>query len=91
MRMLDMAELSESFGAGGPAGEEAFGSFSNHGESSEVPIVEAKPPHQLPDALDRIEFRAVGRQEQQSEVGFLFGPPLLVNGCMMVLGIVRDD
>src|SRR5450759_5633864 len=53
--------------------------------------MQATAPSQFPNALDRIQLRAVGRQVVQSKVfGVLFSP-LLVQSGMMISRVVGDD
>jgi len=53
--------------------------------------VKSQPAHQLPDAFDRVEFRAVGRQEMQDEAVSDLLPPWGMKYRVMVFGIVDDD
>src|SRR5678815_1438804 len=60
-------------------------------EGWEVVIMQARAPNQFPNALDGVEFRAVGREEVQSKVtGYLLSP-LGVKSGMMITRIVGDD
>ena len=59
-------------------------------ECWEVLIVKAPSADEFPHPLDRIEYRAVGRQEMQSEVAGNFSTPSCVDGCVMIPGIVDD-
>jgi hypothetical protein len=52
--------------------------------------METEPTREFPDALDGVQFGAVGRQEIQREALGALLPPLLVNPSVVVSGIVRD-
>ena len=53
--------------------------------------MEAAPAGQLPDSFDRVELRAVGREEVEPELAGVAIPPRKVKSGMMVGGVVRDD
>ena len=59
-------------------------------QSREIPIVQTTAADQLPDAFDRIKFRAVRRQEMQAEMCCDFVPPLLVEARVVVTGVVDN-
>src|SRR5688572_28852297 len=59
-------------------------------EESEIAIVEAEPARKLPDPFDWVQFRAVGRQEVQDEMGSLPITPLPMEFGPMILRIVTD-
>ena len=61
------------------------------GKRREVPVVRGLPTRELPCALDRIEFRTVGREKLQREARLGFAAPVLMQAGMMVRGIVEDD
>lgn len=67
--------------------------YSHHDvfEFRKVPVVETQPAHEFPDAFDRVEFRAIGRQEMQHEVVGDRLPPWGMKCRVMVLGIVDDN
>jgi hypothetical protein len=65
------AQLSEEFIGLLPVFELPFGGFDYFFQRGEITIVEAKPPRQFPDPLDRIQIRAIGRQETQFELRLL--------------------
>lgn len=60
-------------------------------QSREVLFMQAAAPHQFPNSLDRVELRAVGRQEVQTKVIHDFSPPGRVHVGMMITRIVDDD
>jgi len=60
-------------------------------ESREIAVVQPEFPQEFPDALDRIELRAVRRKEKQGEVWRLQPTPLGVELGMVVSGVVGDD
>ena len=53
--------------------------------------METESTGQLPYSLDRVEFRAVGREEVQAEVFRVALAPVSMENAMVVLGIVKDD
>ena len=53
--------------------------------------MDALTPRELPDPLDRIEFRAVGWQKIHIEFWRLQSPPLLVKPRMVVFGVIDDQ
>jgi hypothetical protein len=57
----------------------------------EVPIVQAAAACELPDALDRVQLRAVGREVIEREASGVLLPPIPVQTGMMVLGVVGND
>jgi hypothetical protein len=64
----------------------------NHGvEVWKISIVQATAPSQFPNALDRIQLRAVGRQIVQCKVCGVLLSPLLVQSGMMISRVVSDD
>jgi len=52
--------------------------------------VKAAPASELPDSLDRIEFRAVRRQEFEAEFLLVGFAPVPVQSCVVISGIVQD-
>ena len=58
---------------------------------AEKAVMEPEAAKQFPDALDGVEFRAVGRQEQQDKIGLVDESPLPVQVGVMVFGVVDDD
>jgi len=52
--------------------------------------METEPTREFPDALDWVQFGAVGRQEVQREALGALLPPLLVKSRVVISGIVRD-
>ena len=56
-----------------------------------VAVVKAAPASELPDSLDRIEFRAVGRQEFKAEPLLVGFAPVPVQSCVVIGGIIQDD
>ncbi len=57
----------------------------------EIAIVQAPAARQLPNALDRVQFRAVGGERIEPEVMDVFFPPLAVQARMVVFGVVGND
>src|SRR5580658_5445439 len=57
----------------------------------EVPIVQASAACELPDALDRIQLRAVGGKVIEREASRMLFPPIPVQAGMMVFGVVGND
>lgn len=53
--------------------------------------MEAQSARQLPDPLDRVQIRAIGRQIAQCELGFLLHPPTGVEFSVMILRIIGND
>jgi hypothetical protein len=53
--------------------------------------MEASAPEQFPDALNRVEFGAVGREEAQLKDVSPPLPPGFMELCVMIAGIVCDD
>jgi hypothetical protein len=56
-----------------------------------VAVVETPSPSQLPDALDGVEFWAIGRKKVQGEASLVSFPPLSVETGMVIGGVVGDD
>ena len=57
----------------------------------EVPIVQASAACELPDALDRVQLRAVGREVIEREASCVLLPPNPVQTGMMVFRVVGND
>src|SRR5215467_3213468 len=52
--------------------------------------MKAPPPREFPNAFDRIEFWAIGRQKVQGELWCLSCAPFQVKFGAMMLGVVAD-
>lgn len=52
--------------------------------------MQAEPARQFPNALDRVQVWAVGRQIAQREIGLLFGPPRGVQFGVVIFCVVDD-
>jgi len=74
-----------------PSGKLRVDDLDEFGERWEVSVVKPKSAEQLPDAFDRIELGAVGRQEKQDEVWSLGLAPFQVQLGVMIFRIVDDD
>ena len=59
-------------------------------EMREVSIVQAPAACEFPDALDRIQFRAVGREVIKREASRVLLPPIAVQASVMVFGVVGN-
>jgi hypothetical protein len=59
-------------------------------EESEVTIVQTQPAGELPDPFDRVEFRAVRRQEVQAKLWGLLITPRQMEFGAMILRVVTD-
>ena len=57
-------------------------------EESEVTVVQAQPTRELPNPFDGVEFRAVGWQEVQAELGSLLITPLQMEFGAVILRVV---
>jgi len=73
-----------------PPDELGFYGIDDRLECREVAIMQAQPPHKLPETLDGIELRTVGREKIQGEALGALLPPVLVEDGVMVPGIVCD-
>jgi hypothetical protein len=73
-----------------PVGELGLDGEDHVLQLGKVTVMETAAAREFPNALDRIQFRAVGRQEIQREALGALLPPLSVKSSMVVLGIVRD-
>jgi len=93
MRMLGghTTQPSERFIGLFPACKLPFNCLDHTCQRGEVTIVQAKTARQLPDALDRIQIRAIGRQVTQYELRFLLRSPFCMKLGVVILGIVRND
>lgn len=60
-------------------------------ECGEVAIVHAETTGELPDALDRIQFRAVRGKKVEGEVRVAPGPPGLMEARVVVPDVVCDE
>jgi len=60
-------------------------------ERRKVAVVQPQFAQELPDSLDRIELRAVGRKEKQDELGLLLSAPLGMHGGVVIPGVVHDN
>ena len=60
-------------------------------QQREMLIVYTQPAHKLSDPLNGIEFRAVWGKKVQGESFVVNFSPLLVEGRMMISGIVADQ
>jgi len=56
----------------------------------EIPIMEASPTRQLPDALDGIQLRAICREEVEGEMFDALLSPLKVKTRMVESGVIRN-
>jgi len=74
-----------------PVPEEIFNGFGNLQEAAEIAVVQTQAPDQLPDPLDRIEVRAVRRQEVELEAADPICAPVAMELGVVVFGIVSDD
>src|SRR5208282_1271637 len=74
-----------------PVCELPFNCLNHACQRGKVPIVQAKTARQLPDALNRIQIRAVGWQVTQCELRFLLRTPCSMKLGLVILGIVRND
>src|ERR1039457_1371592 len=52
--------------------------------------MDTKTAREFPDALRRVQFRAVGRQEVQTETFRLLLPPVLVESGVVISGVVGN-
>ena len=57
----------------------------------EVSIVQASATCKLPDALDGVQFRAVGGEVVEREARRVPLPPLPVKACVVVFRVVGND
>src|SRR5580658_3792291 len=89
--ILDRAELTELGIWASPSGELHVDDLGEFRQRGKVTIVDPELSQELPDALDRVEIGAVGRQEEQDEIGLLKAAPFGVEGRMVVPGVVEDD
>lgn len=53
--------------------------------------MQALSPGELPDTLNGIELRTIGREEVESEMARLIFSPLLVKFGMVVPGVISND
>src|SRR6267378_2056366 len=60
-------------------------------ERRKVAVVQPQFAQELPDSLDRIELRAVGRKEKQDELGLLLSAPLGMHGGVVIPCVVHDN
>jgi len=88
--MLDRTETTQGAVWSTPDGELCVDDLDEFVEGGKVPIVQPELTQEFPHAFNRIEYRAVGRQEMQSEVAGNFSTPSCVDGCVMIPGIVDD-
>ena len=57
----------------------------------EVSMVKTKPTCQLPNAFDRVQLGALGREKIPSESGGLLFSPTLMKKGVVIVGLIRDD
>src|SRR5271170_2882593 len=74
-----------------PAIESSADGFQHIGQRGEVAVVSSKAPSQLPHSLDRSQLRAVGRQEQQSQLWSLAMKEVGQESCVMIASVVEHD
>src|SRR5882672_8771035 len=60
-------------------------------ERGKVAVVQPQFAQELPDALDRIELRTVGRKEKQDELGPLLSAPLGMHGGVVIPSVIHDN
>ena len=53
--------------------------------------MQTQATNQLPDPLDRVQVRTVGRQEQKPEPRLLGVSPFFVHGSVVIFGVVNND
>ena len=75
----------------GPGGEFVFNRPDDVIQMREVPVVQASSTREFPDALDRVQFRALGGEVIEGETIGVLLPPLPVKSGVVVLGVVRND
>jgi hypothetical protein len=63
-----------------------LGELMERGEES---VMEPEPPEQLPDALNGVKLRAIGRKEMEGKIRFLQPSPSGVEPDMVVLASGR--
>lgn len=74
-----------------PLLELIFYGFDDLVEACEVAVVKTQASHELPDAFDRIEVRAVRRQEIKRKTIRSNITPVSMQLGVVIPGIVRDD
>lgn len=72
-------------------GEFALNRLHDIIQMREVAVMEAAPPREFSNALDRIQLRAVGGQVIEREVIGVRLPPLPVKARVMVFRVVGND
>jgi len=60
-------------------------------EATEIAVMQPQAPDQLPDTLDRIEVRAIRRQEIKLEAADPSGAPVAMELGVVVFGVIGDD
>src|ERR1035438_10891745 len=89
--LLNRAEPPE-YGIGAvPHLELGIDDVGNALEAREVPVMDPEAAEQLPDSFDWIEIGTVGRQEMEAEGRSVGVPPLGMEACMVISGVVGDD
>lgn len=89
--LLDRTESAQSLVWTAPNVELGVNEFDELIERGEVPIVQPEFTQELPDALNRVELRAVRRKKEQEEARLLPAAPLGVQNGMVIFGVVDDD